>query len=279
MNKQTESSLTLPTLFSVRGKTALITGGSSGLGLIMAETLLRGGARVIIASRRQQKCDEAMEILAPLGDCLAVAADVTEADGRAKLLDAVGEFFAGSGLNILINNAGANWGAPISDYPDEAFDKVMRTNVNAVFALTRDALPLLTSDGRYDPARVINIGSMDGLQVPIVQRVPTFAYSASKAALHHLTRTLAVELGPRNITVNAIAPGFFQSRMSDFVMKEYGDDIAADSPMRRAGLPEEIAGILLYLVARAGAYTNGAVIPVDGGTHVSKGWRPWMEET
>ncbi|ALO46742.1 SDR family oxidoreductase [Pseudohongiella spirulinae] len=278
MNKHVDISLTVSALFSVQGKTALITGGSSGLGLIMAETLLRGGARVIIASRRQQKCDEAMEILSPLGDCLAVAADVTQPDGRAVLLDAVRDFFADNGLNILINNAGANWGAPISDYPDEAFDKVMRTNVNAVFALTRDALPLLSAGDSFDPARVINIGSMDGLQVPVVQRVPTFAYSASKAALHHLTRTLAVELGPRQITVNAIAPGFFQSRMSDFVMKEYGDDIAADSPMRRAGMPEEIAGILLYLVTRAGAYTNGAVIPVDGGTHVSKGWRPWMEE-
>lgn len=279
MNKQTESTLAMPALFSVQGKTALITGGSSGLGLIMAETLLRGGARVIIASRRQQKCDEAMEILTPLGDCKAVVADVTEPEGRAELLSAVSKFFAGDGLNILINNAGANWGAAIEDYPDEAFDKVMRTNVNAVFALTRDALPLLRAGGSHDPARVINIGSMDGLQVPVVQRVPTFAYSASKAALHHLTRTLAVELGPRNITVNAIAPGFFQSRMSDFVMKEYGADIAADSPMRRAGVPEEIAGVLLYLVARSGAYTNGAVIPVDGGTHVSKGWRPWMEDS
>ena len=155
----------------------------------------------------------------------------------------------------------------------------MSTNVNAVFSLTRDLLPLLSrAASAQDPARVINIGSMDGLQVPIVQRVPTFAYSASKAALHHLTRTLAVDLGPRHITVNAVAPGFFQSRMTDYVLREFGDDIAADSPMGRAGQPEEIAVVLVYLASRAGAYTNGAVIPVDGGTHVSKGARPWMAE-
>ena len=154
----------------------------------------------------------------------------------------------------------------------------MKTNVSAVFSLTRDLLPLLGKAAHADdPARVVNIGSMDGLHVPIVQRVPTFAYSASKAALHHLTRTLAVDLGPRHITVNAVAPGFFSSKMADQVLNEYGADIAADSPLGRAGLPEEIAGVLIYLVARAGAYTNGTVIPVDGGTHISKGHRPWMD--
>ena len=277
-NKQ-QSSLAIAQLFGLSGKTALVTGGSSGLGLVMAETLMRAGVRVVIASRKQSKCDEALAQLQPLGDCQAIAADVTQADDRVRLHDFLLQQFGDRGLSILVNNAGANWGAKIEDYPDDAFAKVMSTNVNAVFSLTRDLLPLLArAASSQDPARVINIGSMDGLQVPIVQRVPTFAYSASKAALHHLTRTLAVDLGPRHITVNAVAPGFFQSRMTDYVLREFGADIAADSPMGRAGQPEEIAGVLVYLASRAGAYTNGAVIPVDGGTHVSKGARPWMTD-
>lgn len=275
----TNSTLESGSLFSVAGKTALVTGGSSGLGLIMAEALLRGGARVIIASRKQARCDEALALLSGFGDCRAFAADVTLARDREALVRFVTATVAGTGLSILVNNAGANWGAAIADYPDEAFAKVMNTNVNAVFALTRDLLPALQqAASAQDPARVVNIGSMDGLHVPIVQRVPTFAYSASKAALHHLTRTLAVDLGPRHITVNAIAPGFFKSRMTDYVLREFGQDIAADSPMGRAGEPEEIAGALLYLVSRAGNYTNGIVLPVDGGTHISKGHRPWMDE-
>lgn len=279
MSTPQQSSLSVDQLFGLSGKTALVTGGSSGLGLIMAETLLRAGVRVVIASRKQEKCDEALAQLQPLGDCRAIAADVTRADDRQRLLAYLQQQFADQGLSILVNNAGANWGARIEEYPDDAFAKVMATNVNAVFSLTRDLLPLLIRAGTApDPARVINIGSMDGLQVPIVQRVPTFAYSASKAALHHLTRTLAVDLGPRHITVNAVAPGFFQSRMTDYVLREFGDDIAADSPMGRAGQPEEIAGVLVYLASRAGAYTTGAVIPVDGGTHVSKGARPWMAD-
>lgn len=279
MSTPQRSSLSVDQLFGLSGKTALVTGGSSGLGLIMAETLLRAGVRVVIASRKQEKCDEALAQLQPLGDCQAIAADVTQAADRQRLLAYLQQQFADQGLSILVNNAGANWGARIEEYPDDAFAKVMATNVNAVFSLTRDLLPLLLSAANApDPARVINIGSMDGLQVPIVQRVPTFAYSASKAALHHLTCTLAVDLGPRHVTVNAVAPGFFQSRMTDYVLREFGDDIAADSPMGRAGQPEEIAGVLMYLASRAGAYTTGAVIPVDGGTHVSKGARPWMAD-
>lgn len=277
MPESQHSSLAVAQLFGLAGKTALVTGGSSGLGLIMAETLLRAGVRVVIASRKQDRCDAALAQLQPLGECQALAVDVTRAADRQRLQDFLQQQFADQGLSILVNNAGANWGASIEDYPDEAFTKVMSTNVNAVFSLTRDLLPLLCrAASGQDPARVINIGSMDGLQVPIVQRVPTFAYSASKAALHHLTRTLAVDLGPRHITVNAVAPGFFQSRMTDYVLSEFGDDIAADSPLGRAGQPEEIAGVLIYLASRAGAYTSGAVIPVDGGTHVSKGSRPWM---
>ena len=273
-----QGGLTSVSLFNVAGKTALVTGGTSGLGLIMAETLLRAGVRVIIVSRKQARCDEALSSLAALGECHALSADVGEASGRQLLSEFVSARFP-EGLSILVNNAGANWGARINDYPDEAFAKVMNTNVNAVFALIRDLLPLLRKAAhRNDPARVVNIGSMDGLHVPIVQRVPTFAYSASKAAVHHLTRTLAVDLGPRNITVNAIAPGFFKSRMTEYVLSEFGEDIAADCPLGRVGEPEEIAGALLYLISRAGNYTNGVVLPVDGGTHISKGHRAWMDD-
>ncbi|MEX1197324.1 MAG: SDR family oxidoreductase [Pseudohongiellaceae bacterium] len=271
-----ESGLALDGLFSLEGKTALVTGGSSGLGLVMAEALLRNGVRVTIASRRQEKCDQALEYLSTFGDCSAMAADMTKAEDRLRLIDHLRERHGS--LSILVNNAGANWGAKLEEYPDDGFDKVMRTNVNAVFSLTRDTSALLEQASKPgDPARVVNIGSMDGIHVPIVQRVPTFAYSASKAAVHHLTRTLAVDLGPRGITVNAMAPGFFQSRMADFVIREYGDDIRADCPLGRIGQAEEIAGLLIYLVSRAGAYTNGAVIPVDGGTSISKGRRDWME--
>lgn len=275
----TVSALEIPQLFAVHGKTALVTGGSSGLGLIMAESLLRAGAKVIIASRKADRCEQALAYLSAFGECHAQVADMTQASERQALCACVDKLYGDQGLSILVNNAGANWGASIADYPDEAFEKVMSTNVSAVFSLTRDLLPALTrAASAADPARIVNIGSMDGLHVPVVQRVPTFAYSASKAALHHLTRTLAVDLGPRHITVNAIAPGFFQSRMTDYVLKEFGDDIAADSPLGRAGEPPEIAGALLYLTSRAGAYTTGVVLPVDGGTHISKGHRHWMGE-
>ncbi len=276
MSIQNEQSLAIGDLFSLRGKTALVTGGSSGLGYMMASGLLQNGARVYIASRSRERCEDAARTLSSFGECIAIAADVTDAVQRRALVEELSQREPG-GLSVLVNNAGSNWGAAIADYPDTAFDKVLSTNVSSVFSLTRDLLELLGRSAQpQDPARVVNIGSMDGLQVPIVQRVPTFAYSASKAALHHLTRTLAVELGPRDITVNAIAPGFFESKMTDYVLDNFRKDIEDDCPLRRIGTPEDIVGTLLYLTSRAGAYTNGAVIPVDGGTHVGKGKREWQ---
>jgi NAD(P)-dependent dehydrogenase (short-subunit alcohol dehydrogenase family) len=263
-------------LFSVEGKLALITGGSSGLGLMMAKGLLQNGARVIIASRKQEKCELALSELEQYGECIAIAADVTNAKQRRSLVEQVNK--QAGGLSILVNNAGANWGATLEDYPDEGFAKVIDTNLNAVFSLIRDLIPALqTAATEQDPSRVVNIGSMDGLQVPVVQRIPTYAYSASKAALHHLTRTLAVDLAVKHITVNAVAPGFFKSKMTDYVFEHYLKDIEDDCPLQRVGQPEEIVGIMIYLCSRAGAYTNGTVIPVDGGTSISKGKRDWMD--
>ena len=262
-------------LFSIKGKTALVTGGSSGLGLMMAKGLLQNEAKVVIASRNQQKIDRAARELETYGKVFAFTCDVTDAIQRKNLLSFVSSSLGS--LDILINNAGSNWGAPLEDYPDEGFEKVISTNLNAVFSLTRDAVSVLKMRGdEKDPARIINIGSMDGIHIPIVQRVPTFAYSASKAALHHLTKAMAVELASRKVTVNAIAPGFFESKMTDYVLKHYRSDIENDCPLGRIGQEPEMVGILLYLVSRAGSYTNGAVIPIDGGTSISKGRREWM---
>lgn len=274
-----QDNFSLEQLFSLRGKSALITGGSSGLGLMMAKGLLQNGVRVYISSRSSEKCEQALAELTPFGQCVAICADVTKADQRAVLVQQLEDKEKVHGLSILINNAGTNWGAKLEEYPDTGFEKVMNTNVNAVFSLTRDLVQLLEKAGtEQDPARVINIGSMDGLQVPVVQRIPTYAYSASKAALHHLTRTLAVHLASRHITVNAIAPGFFESRMTDHVLANYRKDIEDDCPLGRIGQPKEIVGIAIYLASSAGAYTNGTVIPVDGGTSISKGMRSYLNE-
>ena len=263
-------------LFSLRGKTALVTGGSSGLGLIMSKGLLQNGVKVLIASRKAEKSKRALKELKPHGECYAFNADVTSMEDRKALLEEAKEKLGS--ISILINNAGTNWGAKLEEYPDQGFAKVISTNLNAVFSLTRDALPLLEKAASFkDPARIINIGSMDGIHVPIVQRVPTFAYSSSKAALHHLTKSLAVDLAPKHITVNAVAPGFFESRMTDYLFEHYKDDIEDDCPLHRVGEPEDLVGIIAYLASRAGAYTNGTVIPVDGGTCISKGKRSWQD--
>ncbi len=270
--------LSIDTLFSLKGCSALVTGGSSGIGLMMVEGLLRNGVQVYMVSRSAERCEAALRALEGLGECAAIAADVTDPAARARIVARI-EADLPQGLDILVNNAGSNWGAKLADYPDSAFDKLMKTNVSSVFSLTRDLHKSLQSSAKHNgSARVINIGSMDGLQVPIVQGVPTFAYSASKAALHHLTRTLAVELGPEGITVNAIAPGFFESKMTKHVMSEYRQNIEDGCPLGRIGNEQDIVGTLLFLCSRAGTYVNGVVLPVDGGTRLSKGRPSWLGE-
>jgi NAD(P)-dependent dehydrogenase (short-subunit alcohol dehydrogenase family) len=248
-------------LFSVEGKTAVVTGGSRGVGLMIARGLVEGGARVYVSSRKAEACREVAEELSRAGACLALPADLSTEEGCRRLAAEVGE--REGRLQVLVNNAGATWGAPLEDYPGAAWDKVLDLNLKAPFFLTRALLPLLEAGAAPgDPARVINVGSIDGLRVPAM---PTYAYSASKAGLHHLTRVLARELGPRGITVNAIAPGPFESKMMAETLRRFGDQIAAAAPLGRIGRPEDIAGAAQYLASRAGAWVTGAVLPVDGG--------------
>jgi NAD(P)-dependent dehydrogenase (short-subunit alcohol dehydrogenase family) len=248
-------------LFDLSGKTAVVTGGTRGIGLMIARGLLQAGARVYISSRKADACAEAERELSAHGTVYAIPANLATEPEALRLAAEVGE--REGAVNVLVNNAGATWGAPIEEFPAAAWDKVVDLNLKAPFFLTRAFLPLLEAGGTHeDPARVINIGSIDGLRVP---PFPTYAYSASKAGLHHMTRVLARELGPRHITVNAVAPGPFESKMMAATLEAFGDAIADSAPLKRIGRPDDMAGVAIYLASRAGAYVTGAVIPVDGG--------------
>lgn len=246
-------------LFSVAGKNVLVTGGSRGIGLMIARGFVEAGAKVWISSRKADVCAEVAESLG----CEAIPADLSTPDGLRTLVEGVSSRL--SRLDVLVNNAGATWGAPLEEYPDSAFDKLWATNVKPVFRLTVSLLPLLRAAATADdPARVINIGSIDGIKVPAME---VYAYSATKAAVHMLTRQLAHQLASESITVNAIAPGPFDSKMMAFALDnpQVRAEIASQVPLGRIGRPEDMAGTAIYLASRAGAYLTGAVIPVDGG--------------
>jgi NAD(P)-dependent dehydrogenase (short-subunit alcohol dehydrogenase family) len=248
-------------LFSVDGKVAVVTGGSRGIGHMIARGFVENGAKVYISARKAAACEATAAELSQLGTCIAIPADLATADGREHLVQALKE--QETRLDILVNNAGAAWGAPFDDYPESGYDKVMDINVKAPFMLTQDLMPLLESGASLnDPARVINIGSIDGIRVP---NVDNYAYGPSKAAVHHLTRVLAVRLGRRGVTFNAIAPGRFESKMTAWMLENYQDQIEATCPLGRIGAPVDIIGVAIYLASPAGAYINGVVIPVDGG--------------
>ena len=248
-------------LFSIEGKVALVTGGSRGIGLMIARGFVENGAKVYVASRKAEDCEKVASELSAYGECHAFAADLGSEAGSKSLAARLAE--RESALHVLVNNAGANWGAPLTEYPDSAWDKVLALNVKGVFHLTVACLPLLEKAARADdPARVINIGSIDGIQVPLLD---TYAYSASKAAVHHMTRVLAMKLAEKRITVNAVAPGPFESKMMAATLDRFRDAIVASCPLGRIGEPEDMAGIAIYLASRAGAYVTGTVIPVDGG--------------
>jgi NAD(P)-dependent dehydrogenase (short-subunit alcohol dehydrogenase family) len=252
-------------LFSLDGKVAVVTGGTRGIGLMIARGLLRAGAKVYISSRKPETGEEAVEELAQYGPVESIPADVSTEAECERLAEALAA--REPKLHILVNNAGATWGAPLLEFPDAAWDKVLALNLKAPFFLTRACLPLLEAAAtREDPARVINVGSIDGLRVPEPE---TYSYSTSKAAVHHLTRVLAKRLGGQHITVNAIAPGPFPSKMMAATLDAFGEQIAATSPLGRIGEPDDMAGVAIYLASRAGAYVTGAVIPVDGGIHTT----------
>jgi NAD(P)-dependent dehydrogenase (short-subunit alcohol dehydrogenase family) len=252
--------MTTHDLFSVEGKTALVTGGSRGIGFMIASGLVEAGATVYISSRKAEACEEAAAELSKIGVCRSLPADLSTEEGCQGLAVALSALE--SSLDILVNNAGATWGAPIEAFDEAAFEKVLALNVKGVFHLTRFLLPLLRAAGTEDePARVINIGSIDGIHVPALD---TFSYSASKAAVHQLTRHLAKRLAPE-ITVNAIAPGPFESKMMAATLDAFGEQIRQGAPLKRIGRPDDMAGTAIFLASRAGSYLTGAIIPVDGG--------------
>ncbi|KAM4061242.1 enoyl-(Acyl carrier protein) reductase [Hirsutella rhossiliensis] len=272
-----------PSLFSLRGKVAVVTGGSRGLGLHAASAFLQAGAStVFISSRKAAACDAACKALnalpnlAPGARAIPVPADSATPQGVRHLLAEVKKHT--DKVDILLANAGATWGAEFDKHPDEAFAKVMNLNVRAVFNTVRDFAPLLEEAARQggadgEPSRVIITASVAGLGIGTIGPQGTYGYSASKAAVIHLGRNLAVELGPRRITVNSICPGFFPSKMSNGLLDMAGgaDVIAEGNPMGRLGRPEDIAGAVVYLASRAGSHVNGEAIAIDGGAVWARG--------
>jgi len=260
-NSDGGEAIDIPSLFSIRGKVALITGGSRGIGLMIARGYAEAGATVYITSRSAEVCDAVAKDLSEVGRCEALPHDLSTLEGVASLVRDLDE--REEKLHVLVNNAGAAWGEPLETFPEKGFDKVTDLNLKSLFFLTRDLMPMLeAAASAEDPARVINIGSIDGLRVPFV---PNYSYAAAKAAVHHLTRMLAVHLGGRNVTVNAVAPGFFPSKMTRVLLEQHRDTFEQVCPLGRIGQAQDMAGIAIFLASRAASYINGAVIPVDGG--------------
>ena len=264
-------------MFSVKGKTVVVTGGSRGIGEMISAGFLAGGAKVFISSRKAAACDEAVERLKAYGpDVMAIPSDLSNMDGINHLATELAKHT--DTVDVLINNAGAAWGAPIDDFPEIGWDKVMDINVKGVFFMTQKLLPMLRKAGTAeDPARVINIGSIDGLRTPAML---TPSYSASKAAVHHLTRVLSAHLIPEHITVNAIAPGPFPTYMLStgvgFGGKTEGDDvdweaIGKRNPAGRVGNATDAAGLAVFLSSKAANYIVGQTIALDGGIVSSNG--------
>jgi NAD(P)-dependent dehydrogenase (short-subunit alcohol dehydrogenase family) len=247
-------------LFSVAGKRVVVTGGSRGIGEMIARGYIENGAEVIITARGAAVCDG---LAGKLGDrCISIPADLSKMAEIERFAAEVAKHW--DRVDVLFNNAGASWGASIDDFPEVGWDKVMDLNVKSVFFLTQKLLPLLKREGAVggDMSRVINIGSIDGQQVSDLE---TFSYAASKAGVLHLSRMMAKYMAKDGIAVNAIAPGFFPSKMTAGVAEMVGDEIIAATPLKRWGTPEDMAGVALFLGSRASAFLCGSTVTVDGG--------------
>lgn len=260
----------LDKLFSLDGKTALVTGAATGIGRMAATALVEAGATVLIASRKGEACvavAKELNALGASGKAEGFAGDVSTEEGINAL---VGEVKSRTkSLNILINNAGITWGEPIDSFPYAAWSKVMDVNVTGLFHLTQQLFPLLEAAATHeDPARVINLGSVMG---DAALGEGAYSYAASKAAVHHITKIMARELAERHITFNAFAPGPFQSKMTAFATatEEQANHVGKGVPLGRIGSPDDIAGATLYLCGKGGAYITGAILPLDGGIHVN----------
>ncbi len=253
-------------LFSVAGKTAVVTGGSRGIGRMIAEGFVRNGVKTYITARKAEACEATALELSEFGACIAIPADLSSDEGRDAFVNELKR--REEKIDVLVNNAGAAWGAPFAEYPAEGYDKVMDINVRAIFLLTKDLMPLLTKAASTEnPNRVITIGAKAGLRVSTTDN---FAYGASKAAVHFLTKNLAVRLGPQGVTVNAIAPGPFESKMMQHTLEQYQARIEQENPLGRIGNAHDMAGLALYLASNAAKYVNGQVIALDGGRHLGE---------
>ncbi|GAA5994995.1 hypothetical protein JCM5350_006836 [Sporobolomyces pararoseus] len=263
-------------LFSVKDKVVVVTGGGKGIGRMISEGFVKAGAEVYIASRDAKSLKAAAEEMNKLpgvkgNPCVAIAADLSKVEGVESLVKELEK--REKYISVLVNNSGNNWGASFDEYPVAAWDRVLGLNLKMVFVITQKLTPMLlkslpegTTEGPWEnPARIINIGSVDGIRVPELE---TYAYSASKAGLHQLSKVLANHLGKRGVTSNTIACGPFQSKMMAATLESAGDLIVQGVPLRRIGSPEDVSGTCIFLSSRAGAYVNGATITLDGGTVV-----------
>lgn len=247
-------------LFDLSGKVAVVTGGSRGIGAMIARGFVENGVKTYITARREQELQETARELSQWGQCIAIPSDLSSLEGVNTFAAAIKS--AEEQIHILVNNAGATWGADIDEYPESGWDKTMDLNVKSLFFLTQQLLPALRAAGTDDdPARVINIGSINGITHP---RMNNYAYSASKAAVHQLTRHLGADLAPQFINVNGIAPGFFPSKMTAHLL-EHEAELATAFPRGRLGNAEDAAGTAIYLCSRASAWLTGQTIALDGG--------------
>jgi 2-deoxy-D-gluconate 3-dehydrogenase len=256
-------------LFSLNGKTAIITGGSSGIGAMIAKSFVENGVKTYITSRKEEILVKKAKEFSNYGECIALQSDLSSNEGILEFVKTISNLE--DGMDILVNNAGTSWGASIEEFPEQGWDKVMNINLKSIFFLTQKLLPLLKISGTAeDPARVINIASINGITHPIM---PTYSYSSSKAAVIQLTRHMGADLAKENININGIAPGYFPSKMTSHIEhdEKMTQFVLDKTPIRRMGKPEDIAGAAIYLSSRASSWVCGETIVVDGGMVAAAG--------